>query len=219
LPESNALDTNRQTFFTQVVFSAAIAKEIEHLAQRSGATLFSTLLTCWLMVMIANDCPVDRIGIPWSERPIEGMYSSIGNHIRMLVLKGSVLLRGATGNGGLVFSFQEALDKIQSALQEAAQELLMCTADSAPDVGYDLVFAWDFEGGGWLEAANVASQSCNFLHIPQGAHPGAVSALSLWCSGARGIEGWLQSNSAQDQSLLIQEFIATCHHHSQSIQL
>lgn len=193
------------------------------LAQRCGTTLFSTLLTCWLMVMITNGWPADMIAIPWSERFLDRMCSQIGNHIRMLVLKGSTLHRSDTSNGSLICPFEEAVSKVDSAFTAAAEELFMCTASSAPQVGYNCVFAWEFEGGGWLEAATAASSNRNWLQIPQITHPGAISTLSLWYSSTGEIKGWLQSNDDQDQSpiatLIVQEFITTCRTHAERYQL
>lgn len=170
------------------------------------------------MVVIAGGWPVHRIGIPWSEMPVEEMHCPIGNHIRMLVLRAALLKGGNAANDSGIPPFDEILQKINSALRATAEELLDCTANSAPDAGYDSVFAWDLEGGGWLQAATVASRNSKFLHIPQSAHPSIVSTLGLCCSHTGEITGWLQNSYDQDQTLsahvIVQEFIATCCRHA-----
>lgn len=214
LPAKIARGTSRQTLVTPVVLGAEISNEVVDLAQHSGATLFSTLLAFWWMVVIESGWPVYRIGVPWSERPVEEMHCSIGNHIRMLVLPSALLSRSDAANDSRILPYEETLQKINLALRASAEELLDCTPDSAPDAGYDSVFAWDLEGGGWLQAASVASCNCKFLHIPQGAHPSLVSTLSLCYSHAGEVVGWLQNSYDQDQTLnahaIVQEFVATC---------
>lgn len=223
LPDNFAQGASRHTLVTRVVFSAEITDAVVNLARHSGTTVVSVLLTCWFTVMMETGWPADTIAVPWSERPMEERHSSIGNHIRMLVLKGSLLRSRDMGDDMLVLPFEEALVKIDSALRASAQESLACLADSTLSEIYDSVVAWELESGGWLEAAAAISRNSEILHVPQDAYPSTTSTLSLCCSCTGQITGSLSVNSNQDQILsaqvIVQELQATCLRHAARSQL
>lgn len=199
----------------QVILPVTLNKELvqglQRLAHRHNVTLFVVLLTIWLGTRVKGG-HVYSVRVPWSERLTEDMHVAIGNFIRMLSVRG-------TWTG----SFDQNIAETQNAIVAAINELetapeLAATEDQATQDDGDSVFAWEFEGGGWISATHGRSTELpDLMWVPQSGYPHPSCTLSLSCARSGDITGWVQSleeSGGLDFAATVEGFMSDCRRHA-----